>query len=363
MLLAATKVRKNWGIKAAIPLILVVGLGPQYIYYNVNVRMYSWMVFFVFGAALWAFDIMKTGSRKAWIWFVLFSLGGVYTQYFAVVPLFLLYFMVFMYLLVYARKKIWSFFLASVCTVLGYLPWLGVVWNTLQRDASEQKGIDSADLALNKLFKWAFQTHIVWSVYLPIILFVLCIGLLIGYWKTRKREENFFLCSMAALLFVANLCCTLLVQHMNHFWDYRYLLGAVIGFWMILCIMVAREKLFTWITFMIWIGITCLSSYTAMSATELDTVAWINAAKEVLAPLQEEKKIVYTFPTYDILYEYYLPDAEFIWYADVDFYEKETGSFYMIAWGGRDFDSSVKEERKVKENWSWKYQTGRGSDC
>ncbi len=109
---------------------------------------------------------------------------------------------------------------------------------------------------------------------------------------------------------------------------------AVIGFWMILCIMVAREKLFTWITFMIWIGITCLSSYTAMSATELDTVAWINAAKEVLAPLQEEKRIVYTFPTYDMLYEYYLPDAEFIWYADVDFYEKEAGSFYMIAWGG-----------------------------
>lgn len=105
MLLGAVKVRKNWGIRAAIPFILVVGLGPQFIFYNVDVRMYSWMIFFVTGAVLFAYDLLRENKIVCWVLFVLLSLGGVYTQYFAVVPLLLLYLMLFLYFLIYERKR------------------------------------------------------------------------------------------------------------------------------------------------------------------------------------------------------------------------------------------------------------------
>ncbi|MCM1236114.1 MAG: glycosyltransferase family 39 protein [Ruminococcus flavefaciens] len=75
-LLVSTLVRKRFGVKAASLLLLVVGLGTQMIYYNVNVRMYSWMIFFVMAAGLSAYEIMIDGKAKSWILFVLFSLGG-----------------------------------------------------------------------------------------------------------------------------------------------------------------------------------------------------------------------------------------------------------------------------------------------
>lgn len=161
----------------------MVGLGPQFIFYNVDVRMYSWMIFFVTGAVLFAYDLLRENKIVCWVLFVLLSLGGVYTQYFAVVPLFLLYLMLFLYFLIYERKRIREFLLAGVATVLGYLPWLRVVLSTLQRDAGlVDTEVEESSLSLVSLFKWGFGTNIVWSDFMPVILFVL--GCLLFFQKS-----------------------------------------------------------------------------------------------------------------------------------------------------------------------------------
>ena len=88
---------------------------------------------------------------------------------------------------------------------------------------------------------------------------------------------------------------------------------------------------------MIWLGISMLSSYTVMNATELGTIPWIQASKNILEQVQEEDRIVYTFPTFDVLYEYYIPNAEFVWFEDVDLSTWDKDEFYMLDWGGTDF--------------------------
>ncbi|MCM1046733.1 MAG: glycosyltransferase family 39 protein [Candidatus Gastranaerophilales bacterium] len=90
-LLGVTIVRKRFGVKASTLFLLVAGLGTQVIFYNVNVRMYSWMMFFVLLAGLSAYEIILNEKSRWWVIFTLASLGGVYTQYFAVVPLMFLY--------------------------------------------------------------------------------------------------------------------------------------------------------------------------------------------------------------------------------------------------------------------------------
>ena len=351
MLLGAVKVRKNWGIRAAIPFTLVVGLGPQFIFYNVDVRMYSWMIFFVTGAVLFAYDLLRENKIVCWVLFILLALGGVYTQYFAVVPLFLLYLMLFLYFLIYERKRIREFLLAGVATVLGYLPWLRVVLSTLQRDAGlVDTEVEESSLSLVSLFKWGFGTNIVWSDFMPVILFVLGCLLFFRNRKNMEKRERFYVIFLGSSLFLTYLLCAILMQHIKHFWDYRYLVDVLSAFWLALIIFLCRKNLGIWCSFMGWLTITCLSSYTIMSATELGTVPWIDAAKPVFAPLQQEREIVYTFPTFQILYEYYLPNAEFVWYEDVDF-DKEGGSFYMIDWGGTDFDEELKEKLQIEEQF------------
>lgn len=63
-LLGITLIRKRWGVKAASLFLLVTGLGTQMIYHNVNVRMYSWMIFFVMAAGLSAYEIMQDSKVK-----------------------------------------------------------------------------------------------------------------------------------------------------------------------------------------------------------------------------------------------------------------------------------------------------------
>lgn len=75
-LLGLTIIRKRFGFKAAALFLPVAGLGTQIIYYNVNVRMYSWMIFFVMAAGLSSYEIIRNCKGKWWIAFTFFSLGG-----------------------------------------------------------------------------------------------------------------------------------------------------------------------------------------------------------------------------------------------------------------------------------------------
>lgn len=338
-ILGITLVRKRWGVKAACSFLLVAGLGPQMIYYNVNVRMYSWMCFFVLAAGLFAYEIVQTKKACWWAAFTLVSLAGVYTQYFAVVPLALLYLFLLVWFLILDRKYLKVWLGCSVATILGYLPWLGIVIDTLQKDASAEESEVSA-VTLNSLCEWAFGSNIKFSEYMPLIMFIAAIICLIAGYQVYNTKERTFLICTGFLSFLVFFACMILAGHMNHFWHNRYLVDTLLFFWLFILIILGGRNVLAWGTSVIWLCILVLSSYTIMQATEFSTIPWIEESKRLLEPVQEEDKVVYNFVSYDVLYEYYLPDAEFVWYEDVNFSEMGD-SFYMISWGGKDFDHEL----------------------
>lgn len=340
-LLGVTLVRKNWGVKAAIPFVLVAGLAPGLVFYTVDVRMYSWVSFFVMAAALFAYEIVQTNKKGWWIAFTLAALGGVYTQYFSVVPLAFIYLFLLGWFVIKDRAKIKNWIFCSLATVIGYLPWLTVVIETLKRDAAGTEG-ESISFGILNLCKWAFGTNIRFSEYMPAIIFLLAVLCLVV--EKKKYEKGIaFTVFYGALLFLSYGICMFLAGVMHHFWTDRYLLDALLFIWLFMFLILAKRELVTWGIAMVWLGILMMSSYTIMQATELNTIPWTKDAKQLLEQVQEEEKIVYTFPTFQILYEYYVPNAEFIWYADVDF--SEMGDrFYVISWGGNDFSYSLYEQ-------------------
>lgn len=342
-ILGMTLVRKRWGIKTAIPFILVAGLAPQLVYYSVDVRMYSWLSFFVIAAGVFAYEIMHSGKWYWWLLFTFVSLCGVYTQYFAVIPLALIYAFLLIWILICDKKQLKKWFLCCVATVLGYMPWLSVVITTLQRDATEAKG-EGIELQVRELCEWAFGNNIKFSEYLPAIVFAVSIVLFIVEYRKFSKKERSFLVLSGTMFFLSLGACALLMAKINHFWTNRYLVDTLLYLWLFILIILARKSLFTWAVGMVWLSIMVLSSYTVMRATEFNTIPWINHTKEVLAQVQDEDKIIYTFPTYDVIYEYYVPNAEFIWYEDVDFESWDKEEFYVISWGANDFPYLYYEE-------------------
>lgn len=354
-LLVITLVRKRFGVKAASLLLLVVGLGTQMIYYNVNVRMYSWMIFFVMAAGLSAYGIMIDSKVKSWILFMLFSLGGVYTQYFAVVPLTVIYVFLLIWFMVQDRKQIKKWFVCAVATVVGYLPWLTVVIGILKNDYVGVEGENIA-FSLKDLCIWMFGNNIKFSEYMPAILFVIGVLWLLFTWKEQERKERVFIALTGMLFFVSYIVCVSFASQMGHFWHNRYLVDVLLFVWLFLIIFISKRGMIIWGVSMIWLGIYVLSSYTVVRAWELDTVPWTDQAKQLIEHVPElskqmqdkKQQVVYDYITYDMIYQYWLPNAEFVWYEDVDI-KKMDAEFYVVAWGAGFYHSQLYSDEIFKK--------------
>lgn len=347
-LLVNTLVRKQFGVKAASLLLLVVGLGTQMIYFNVNVRMYSWMIFFVMAAGLSAYEMMRDGKLKWWILFTLFSLGGVYTQYFAVVPLAVIYVFLLIWFMVQDRKQVKKWFVCAGVTVAGYLPWLTVVIGMLKSDYVGAAG-ESVDSSLQDLCSWMFGNNIKFSEYMPAILFGIGVLWLLFTWKGQERKERAFIALTGMLFFVSYIICVSFASHMGHFWDNRYLVDTLLFVWLFLIIFISKKGVIVWGVSMIWLGISVLSSYTVIQAWELDTVPWAVQAKQLLEQVPDGKQVVYDYITYDMLYQYWLPNVEFVWYEDIDVQEMDE-EFYVMAWGGGFYNSQLYRDEILEKD-------------
>ena len=358
MLLCATLVRKKWGVKAAIPLVLVVSLGTQFVFYNINLRMYSWMVFFVFAAALFANEVVEQNQPRHWVLLCLMTLGALYTQYFAVLPLFLIY----AYLMIHCicSKRLKAFIISCISVVIAYLPQLYLVYQMIVRDSAEVNAQMTASANIWELCTWCFGNNIKWSEYMPFVIFIGAIILLAVQRKMYKGSDKSFMGLAAAIFPISFVMGYFLSLNMNHFWHNRYLLAALIFVWIFIAIIYGKQNLKVWSSFCVWLVIMSLSSYTVVKAEEFETIPYVADAQQKLECVQEEEYIIYNYETYDVMYEYYLPNAEFIWIDDVDFANMEKDYVYMVSWGGRRFAPEVVEQYKIKIEYIYPFRLEKG---
>jgi len=132
LLISATKVKKVWGeYVSGICALCLLGMS-NLSSYGIEMRMYSWGVFFVFAAYIKFCDIISKNSLKNWMLFMASSLAAAYTHYFAGVSVAFLYLALLFYILRNDKKSIRLWLLASAVTVIGYLPWLGLFINQVK---------------------------------------------------------------------------------------------------------------------------------------------------------------------------------------------------------------------------------------
>lgn len=352
MVLGITLIRKNWGAKAAFLFNLVVGLGPQFIFYSGNIRMYAPACFFVLWNALLAYELIREKGRLKWILFVLSGLGGVYCHYFAVVPLVLIYGYLLVGLFLERREAVKHFFICCGATILGYLPWIVtyVVCNrkgvdalighlpwmatVIKSFAREEVGalnlskIDFADLA-----EWMFGTNIKCSVLMGVALFVVGVVLFLVKAKSYDRKKSLFLILCATNLLISYVTVVILASGNSHFLDNRYVFAALGTFWLFVVIMFTERGKLVSCALAVFLGVWGLSSYTIQKSVELGTNYYMAETKQLLQQVSEEEEILYNFPTYHIVYGAHLPEQEFIWVEDMDWANYDKDYIYFISWG------------------------------
>lgn len=347
MVLGITYVRKNWGFAVAFVFNLVVGLGPQFIFYSVNIRMYSMALFFVTWSMLLAYEIIKEDRPIHWILFVLSGLGGAFTHYFAVVPMALIYAYLMIGLIIFNRKKLKLFVIACVATVLGYLPWLSVMLSSFERMGTTGQ-VDWKVISLVDYAKWAFSTNIKWSEIMPVVLLVLGVILLVWSKNRFEKKEKLFLGFCVVNSILSYVVCRLIASLNEHFWDNRYVFAAIGMFWLFLSVMYARGNKKVFLSYTVWLSIMVASAFVIQKAEELGTVEYITETDELLEQVRDETTVIYDFEKYDVLYGAHLTEQEFVWFDDVNFDEFDKDYVYFIAWGGKWFSDEETEKYQIQ---------------
>ena len=244
--------------------------------------------------------------------------------------------------------------------VILYLPQLYLVMKMLQRDSTATEEQLKASLNISKLCNWSFATNIKWSAYLPAVAYLFAVLLLILSWKKIEKAPKRFLGLTLTIYPVTWLICWGLSQRMNHFWDNRYMLDALLFTWIFIAMIYSMRGVLVWLCLCIWLGIVCLSSYGITYSEEMLTVPYIRDAQQKLAEIPEGAEVIYNYNTYDTIYKYYLPECHFLWYEDVDFSGLEGDTIYMISWGGGGFPQEVIDKYNITIEYCSFFQLEKG---
>lgn len=159
-LLGYTHIRKDFGTKTGVFFsLLVVGM-PFIAFMAVEIRMYTWAMFFVAVCFVYALRIMRTAPQKApiplhwWILFALSSLASAYLHYFAAIAAFLINLLLLIRLIncigkkdkntckascldgkvteeKISKKDLLTFIVCACLQIAAYAPWLWVLANQI----------------------------------------------------------------------------------------------------------------------------------------------------------------------------------------------------------------------------------------
>lgn len=144
--------RKRFGLFSSGLFFFCILAMPQMSAYTVEIRMYSWSLFFVTAAYFHAYELIQGIRSKRWylhgVAFVCYGLAAAYTQYFACVAVIMLYFGLLLWFLIYKKKnetnvlggtegakgsrwRIRVWFIGAFISAFAYLPWLFALYGQM----------------------------------------------------------------------------------------------------------------------------------------------------------------------------------------------------------------------------------------
>ncbi|MDR2874130.1 MAG: hypothetical protein LBV42_05270 [Methanobrevibacter sp.] len=130
-----TKLRKEFGwLITGIFAFYIIAM-PKMMFYGLQIRMYSWVMFFVTLSFYYAYRITKqinnesslsirTFINKNWVYFTIFSLMAVYTHYYGIIACGIIYLMLLFYIILKNRSLIANWIISVAVSVLLCIPWI-----------------------------------------------------------------------------------------------------------------------------------------------------------------------------------------------------------------------------------------------
>lgn len=339
MALAFTHIRPWWGEQAAILFVVMVNAIPCVLEYAVQMRMYSWALFFVTWAGLGAYGMCTQEDQQAWrhccIQLAAASLLGCYTHTYAMLSCVCIYLVLFVHALRQGiTNKRWILLkgclLSGSAVAVCYLPWLVVlIRQTMNR--IENYWIEPVTWQVVRGYpEFLFASRLPGSTAMYLILCGVAMLMCIGWCRKGDREDKGGMAALAMLAIpvmtaVIGIAVSVLV---TPFFIARYLLPCMGLLALFLALAFHRKPGQIQILLGIFGIFMVLNSYQENYEAEYHGAH----TDELLAYMEEHlgqgDLIVYNFEDYGFIYNIYFPDrVEFL--EDVDFADDFDSIWYF----------------------------------
>lgn len=320
-ILSITKVKKNFGMLTAGLFFLCISMMPQLMIYSVEIRMYSWGLFFVTASFIYIYDIYNSPNLKNWIILTILTICSAYTHYFSAVASFGLYLILLVYLIKNNREQIKYWLVSALISVIAFIPWAFIVFGQISYIESKYW---IAPITIKTLISY------VYFVLSPATIFIQSNGLvsptilgsimlIIFIYLIYKVRDKYAISGIVAFLIVPII--GVVVSQLTHpFFHQRFLIPVLgclwLGFSILLTKVYENKKVFYVIlTVILIIGVIgCVNFINIQSQDAIDTQTEINSLNNIIG----SGNIIFTdfFPTYFELQGYMLKNNHYLCHID-----------------------------------------------
>ncbi|PXV62206.1 dolichyl-phosphate-mannose-protein mannosyltransferase [Dysgonomonas alginatilytica] len=123
-------IKRLFGEKVAFTFILLMVLMPVNQYLGVEIRMYSWAMFFVLACSVYGYETFQKKTLICYSKMTFFAICAAYTHYYALIAIFSIFLILIIYLLG-RRRTIVRPLLFAIILLLAYIPWIPVLASQL----------------------------------------------------------------------------------------------------------------------------------------------------------------------------------------------------------------------------------------
>ena len=316
--LGITFVHRRFGFQTAFLYILMLGAIPCAMEYAIQVRMYSWAMFFVTSCGFAAADAYDREKKRDWVFFALAGIAAAYTHYFAFVSVLWIYGFLFLAVFFTKRKKLPAFGLAALISLLAYVPWMKVL-KTQIGGGSQKYWIPAIDKeVLLGYLDTLFETDLPYSTQILVFLFGIAFFWLLAELLHKRREED-----MLALLALLTMVLTAVVGvavslAMRPVFIARYLMPCVPLLSLFFAAVWARAEKKVYASLVIFVFFLGTVTYEHTWYVEYQSTYVPQTEAFFAENLGPNDLIVYNYKLFDFIYLYYFEADRLCYIEDVD---------------------------------------------
>ncbi len=297
--------------------------------YAVQVRMYSWALFFVTICGLEAYEVYENGKRRNWIIFMICGVAAAYTHYFAFVSAVIICGLLFLAFLIWKRSELPHWLFCVIVMFLAYLPWFFILLGQFGA-VNESYWIPEIDgETILSYFTWAFGTEVPYTTVMVLILLTAggVIGLMSLIRSPHKLDVFSVFCWLVPFLTCAGGVIVSWIFSPIYYDRYVYpALGLLFVFFALSFRHVDQWYQLVLVLFCCVLGVErykeAIDLEYLASNTDL-TITYLNDN------LTEDDIVAYNWETYRMIYEYYVDSEQLVNVGNID-WENLEGDVYFF---------------------------------